>query len=361
MSIPAREFNRRLNRIMRRMEEDDLESLVIWSLEDIRYVSNYHPLLNESVLVLSNGREPVLVIDDEDDMVRAGTVTQLAEVNLATDLGTEISETLRGARRGRIGVAGWNRFPVPAYLTMKKRLRGEILQTRIVEELRRTKSPGEVALLQKAARITDVGMEAAVETSKRKKTELEMAAAGEGAMRAEGAETLSFPTNIGTGERANLISPLPSSRRPKDGDLVLIDLGGRYQGYCGDLSRTKKVGGVGSAQKDLFDAVLQIHGEAIKTIRPGIKTSNIHEVASRVAREAGYGRFYHFMTGHSIGLGEHERPYLYHDDADLEASMVVTIEPGMYVPKVGGVRIEDVVLVTGSGSRLLTSAGRGLD
>ena len=345
------------------MKEEELGWLVVWSIEDVRYISNYNPILNEFALVVPRSGEPVLFIDDEDDLIRARAVTKLAKVVVTSSLGKSVAELIRQHRAtegGTIGVSGWNRFPVPAYLEIKK-LTVPMRQAKLVEELRQVKSANEIEMLKEAGRLSDIGMVAAVEAAMRGKSELEMAGSAEGAMRAAGAEALSFPSNIGVGGRTNLMAPMPSSARPKNGDLVLIDLGARYEGYCGDTTRTKTVGRPSKGQRQLFEAVAEIHRKAVEAVRPGVRTSRVHEVAKETAQELGYGEYYRYLTGHSIGLGEHERPFLYHDGDVLKERMVVTIEPQVYTPKVGGIRIEDVVLVTSTGRKLLTSSDRAFE
>jgi Xaa-Pro dipeptidase len=143
-------------------------------------------------------------------------------------------------------------------------------------------------------------------------------------------------------------------------DLILMDLGGRYNGYCADISRAKIVGSHTSEQKDLFEVVLQMHKEAIEAVKPGVKAFGVHEVGKRVAQESGYGDYVVHLIGHGLGLEEHESPILETEDTELVPGIVHSIEPGLYVPGVGGIRVEDTVLVTETGCKVLTSFDRDL-
>jgi Xaa-Pro aminopeptidase len=252
----------------------------------------------------------------------------------------------------------------PLYLKIMETMPGiELIDaTEKMREIRMIKSPLEIDWLCKAAQITDAGGKAATQAIEDGKKERDVAVAAEFAMKSNGASELSFPTVLGSGSRTELIVPLPTEKKISNGELVLMDLGGRCNGYCGDLSRTKLCGrgNPNPKQKELFQVVLEMHKKAIESVRPGIRAIEIHGISNRVAEESGYGRFVKHMTGHGIGLEDHEKPILETDDMELLPNVVHSIEPGLYVPEVGGIRIEDLVLVTDSGRKVISSFERDL-
>jgi Xaa-Pro dipeptidase len=363
MSIPASEFNERIKKVQAAMRRESYAALVLYFTPDVRYLSNYTPFPDtvDAIVVAKTEGEPTLLIDQEWDLERARDISSIPDTRADSDLGKAAAETLtRNDFRGKLGIAGWSRFPIPIYMSLTKRIPAAQLEdaSAMMQNIRMGKSSSEIDLLKRAAKITDAGAQAATDAIRMGKSEFEIAVAAENAMKEDGSEGLSFTTVVGSGPRTNLIVPLPTTRKPRKGEFVLMDLGGMCEGYHGDISRTKHVGGISPAQKDLFEAVSQMHAEARKAVKPGKRAFEIHEIARKVAKEAGYGDLPSNMTGHSLGLEEHERPILETEKRKLEPGMVVTIEPGLYAPRIGGVRIEDTVLVTETGHKLLTHYDR---
>lgn len=342
------------------MQGDSLDALIVATPANVRYLSNYEVLTGMAMVLVPVGDEPTLFIDQEWDLERAKDVASISDLRALTDFGKEIGLELSRRSAKKVGVAGWEAFPTPIYQTLAKHLPNAAFadSTRALEDIRITKSPFELKLLKEAANITNVGAEAAAKAVKAGKTELEIAVAVESTMRVLGAEGPSFPTVVGSGGRTNLIVPMPTMRKPRSGELVLFDLGAKYSGYRGDITRTKGCGRLRKEQEDLFEVVAQMHKEGMKAVKPGVVAADVHELTKKVARESGLEEYVMHMTGHGLGLEEHERPFLEAERTKLAPGMVVTIEPGLYVPKVGGVRIEDTVMVNDSAGTALTSANR---
>ena len=363
MSIPVAEFNERIKKVQAAMRKESYDALISYFTPDVRYLSNFAPFPDtvDAIVVMKSEGEPTLLIDQEWDLERARDMSSIPDTRVAPDLGKGVGEILtRNDYQGKLGIAGWSRFPTPIYLSLTTRVPAAQVEdaSAMMQNIRMVKSSSEIDLLKEAAKITDAGAEAATDAIRMGKTEFEIAAAAETAMKEAGSEGVSFTTVVGSGLRTNLIVPLPTRRKPKKGEFVLMDLGGMCEGYHGDISRTKHVGGISSAQRDLFETVSQMHEEARKAVKPGKRAFEIHEVARKVAREAGYGDLPSNFTGHSLGLEEHERPILETETRELEPGMVITIEPGLYAQGTGGVRIEDTVLVNESGHKLLTHYDR---
>jgi Xaa-Pro aminopeptidase len=231
---------------------------------------------------------------------------------------------------------------------------------REIRRLRRTKSSEELDKLQQAAVITDTVTEEIIDGLRAGQTELEIAVALGGSIGAAGG-TLAFETLVLSGANSALPHGRPSGRKLESGDLVLLDFGAAFEGYKADTTRVAVVGEPSARQREIHSVVLAAHDAAIRAVRAGATTGAVDSAARGVVEAAGLGdRFFH-RTGHGLGLEAHEDPSLDPGSTTkLEAGMVFTVEPGVYIPGWGGVRIEDDIVVEEDGCRLLTNADRSL-
>ncbi|MFX1466576.1 MAG: M24 family metallopeptidase [Promethearchaeota archaeon] len=363
LNIPKEEFGERIAKSKKMMEKSDIGYLIVTSIPDMTYLSNYTLYTGTASVLIPKENEPVLLIDQDWDLLRAKEISGISNTQATTNLTIGVPEILKNTYvDGKIGIVGWSTFPTPLYLAIKNKFPNAEFKdvTDILRTVRMIKSPAEILCLENAARITDEGAKTITEVLEVGKTELEIVLQAEATMKLAGARELSFPTVLGSGDRTELIVPQPTEKKIEMNDLILMDLGGRYNGYCADISRTKIVGNPTQEQKDLFEVVLQMHKEAIETVKPGVKAFEVHEVGKQVAQEAGYGEYVVHLIGHGVGLEEHEPPILETEETELVPGIVHSIEPGLYVPGVGGIRVEDTVLVTETGCKLLTSFDRGL-
>ncbi len=231
----------------------------------------------------------------------------------------------------------------------------------LVESLREVKDAEEISLMRDAARLGSSVMEHAMGLVKAGVSEQDLAAEIEYQMRKRGAEGPSFETIVASGPRAALPHGQATSKRLKERELVVLDLGVILRGYCSDLTRTVHVGRAPREVRRWYQAVLDAQTAARQAVRAGAEASQVDEAARRVLRGRGLERCFIHSTGHGLGLEVHERPGLGRNQkALLKAGSVVTIEPGVYLPGRGGIRIEDEVLVLDGGSETLTSAPREL-
>lgn len=232
----------------------------------------------------------------------------------------------------------------------------------IIKKIRSIKSSNEVEIIRKAARIADEGMKKAIETINPGVKEYEVAAEAEYKMRKIGSSGTSFETIIASGYRSAFPHASCSDRKLENGDLVIIDLGVRYKNYCSDISRTHTVGSPSPTQKKIFQTVLNAQQKAIEIIRPGIKANEIDELARELIKKEGYGNYFIHSFGHGIGIEVHEHPQISQNNKEaIEEGMIFTAEPGVYILDFGGVRIEDMVLVTKNGCAILTKSSKFLD
>jgi len=229
-----------------------------------------------------------------------------------------------------------------------------------VRRLRARKTPDEIALLERAARLTDDVTGRAVGELRAGRSELEVAAAIDHEIAAAGARQ-SFETIVQSGPNSAQPHLRPGGRRLAAGDLVLLDFGAASDGYRADTTRTLVMGEPDARQREVHALVLAAHDAAVAAVRPGATVGEVDEAARAVIRAGGLAEAFIHRVGHGLGLEAHEDPSLDPGgDGLLEEGMVVTIEPGVYVAGWGGVRIEDDVVVERGGPRLLTRADRAL-
>jgi Xaa-Pro aminopeptidase len=237
-----------------------------------------------------------------------------------------------------------------------------VLTSGLVEELRQIKDAGEIAEIRTAIRQAERGFEVLRAELRGDLTELQVAHNLEHALRQFGALGCSFSPIVAVGPRAALPHARPTDALIASGDFVLVDWGASAPGgYKSDLTRVLATAKISPKLERVYRVVLKAQQAALKAIRPGIPACDVDAAARRVIEEAGFARHFTHSLGHGIGLDVHEKPRLgAASKAPLQAGMIVTVEPGIYLEGWGGVRIEDDVLVTRSGCELLTSAPKDL-
>lgn len=226
-------------------------------------------------------------------------------------------------------------------------------RTDLLPGLRSVKSAGEIALIQKAIDITSGGFDAMMRAVRPGLGEFEVQETIEHAYRTGGARAPAFPTIVGSGVNSTVLHYRANDRELADGDLVCVDSGAVFGGYAADVTRTVPVSGVFSKrQREIYEVVLKAEQAAIRAAKPGVTLARLDAVARRVITEAGFGDHFIHSIGHHLGLETHDAA----PDEPLKAGAVITIEPGIYIQAEAiGVRIEDDVLVTDKGPRVLSA------
>jgi Xaa-Pro aminopeptidase len=232
----------------------------------------------------------------------------------------------------------------------------------LTEELRLIKDEGEIAIMQKAAAITDEAWSRLLPHIKPGAVERDLAVELEYLMKKLGASGLAFDIIAASGVRSSLPHGRASEKVIEAGDLVTFDFGALYEGYCADMTRTVMVGQPSDKQREIYDIVLEAQLRGVAACKPGMTDKELDAVCRDYIKEKGYGEYFGHGTGHGVGLFIHEKPSvgLKGTGMVLQPGMVVTIEPGIYLPGWGGVRIEDMMLVTESGSRRLSQSPKDL-
>ena len=367
-ALPAR-----LRRVRAAMAALDLDGLLVVHLPNVRYLTGMRA---SAAAVLVAATDVTLISDARyataarDLVEAAGDRTGLTFVEAPGSYDEAIRDAVvaRGLRRvgfeaEHLSVARWR------WLCGALAERAALVETAgLVETGRMVKDAAERRRFRRAGRMLAGVVPAALAHARAGRTEREVAADIEREMTLAGFEDRAFETIVASGPQSALPHARPGSRRLAAGDLVVLDFGGVYDGYCVDLTRTASVGEPAAPARRLHAAVLAAQQAAIAALRPGVRASAVDAAARGVLRERGLADAFRHGTGHGLGLEVHEAPRIASAarlqapgaDVALAAGMVVTIEPGVYLPGVGGVRIEDDLLVTAGGCELLTDAPRAL-
>lgn len=230
---------------------------------------------------------------------------------------------------------------------------GDIDQT--IKELRNIKNESEIENIREAAKLADKCIEIGTELLKVGVTEREVVNHIENEIKKFGVSEMSFDTMVLFGDHAASPHGTPGERKLVKDEYVLFDLGVIYNHYCSDMTRTVKFGTPSEEAQTIYNIVLEAETNAIEAIRAGVPLQDIDKIARDIISDAGYGDYFPHRLGHGLGLEEHEYQDVSSTNSNLlEAGMVITIEPGIYVPNVAGVRIEDDILVTENGYEILT-------
>ncbi|MGG3626281.1 Xaa-Pro peptidase family protein [Bacillus gobiensis] len=227
---------------------------------------------------------------------------------------------------------------------------GKLKEERLVKDKR------EIEILREAAKLADYGVEVGVSAVKAGVSEMDVLAKIEFELKKKGIQDMSFSTMVLFGEKSGKPHGNPGLEQLKEGYFVLFDLGVVFEGYCSDITRTFTYKHMDEKQNDIYNTVLHAETSALKMCKPGVRIGDLDKKAREIIEESGYGDYFPHRLGHGLGISVHEYPSITHtNDLLLEKGMAFTIEPGIYLPEVGGVRIEDDILITNDGFETMTS------
>lgn len=355
--LPAMTVARRLGRLRARFEDAGCDHLLVSALSNLRYLTGF---TGSAGMLLVDGSSALLVTDGR---YRTQALEQLAAagVDARVEIGglADQHHALAGAvsAGSRVGLeAGSVSWATQRLMTEVFEGSELVATTGVVEALRRVKDAGEQARVEAAADIADRALGEILHLLVEGRTEAEVALELDFAMRRLGAQGSAFETIVAAGPNAAKPHARPSPRPVGRGELVVIDFGATIDGYRSDMSRTFCVGNPVDGQLSrMYEVVIESQAAGVQAVRPGAAAADVDGASRRVIEEAGWGdRFVH-ATGHGVGIDIHEAPAVSATSADtLERSSVVTVEPGVYLPDLGGVRIEDTLIVTEDGSRAVT-------
>ncbi|HEV2754551.1 MAG TPA: Xaa-Pro peptidase family protein [Actinomycetota bacterium] len=349
------DYEGRIGRLREAIARSGADALLVTNMTNVRYLCGFSGS-NGQMLVTQNA---ALFFTDPRYRARAGQLVQGADVIVYdTFLHESLAPALQAAGVTKVGIEGTT-MTVAQRDQLTEKLGGvELAPTKsLVEELRRRKEAEEVSLLREAVRIGDEAFTWVLDRLGPGRTEREIALDLEVEMRRRGADSISFDPIVGSGPLSAHIHHSPSDRELAPGDLVLLDFGARWGGYCSDLTRTVVLGAASDHAKEVYATVLASQTAGIDAVGPGATGVAVDAAARAVIDDAGYGETFGHGLGHGVGLDIHEQPRLHKTSEDtLVPSDVVTVEPGVYETGIGGIRIEDCVLVTDEGSEVLGKA-----
>lgn len=356
--LPPMDVAGRADRLRALIDGAGCDALVVTNLTNIRYLTGF----TGSAAVLLVGPDELLFVSDGRYQTQSADQLAAAGVEARIEIVAADSDALVA---GAAAAAGVQRLGLEAQsVTWAQQRRwaqdlfteGDLVATTaLVEELRLVKDPGEAARIRSACAIADAALAAVRPRLADGPTEVEFGLELDATMRRLGAEDVSFDTIVASGPNGAKPHHRPSDRRIGEGDLVVIDFGALVDGYHSDMTRTVAVGDVGEERRRMLDVVLAAQDAGVRTVAAGATAAQVDAACRSVIDEAGWGEAFLHSTGHGVGLDIHEEPRVSgRSAATLVAGHVVTVEPGVYLPGLGGVRIEDTVLVTDDGCDRLT-------
>ena len=354
------DYRARQRRLEAALFASGADALLVTHLANVRYLCGFTG--SSGMVALARGRR-VLITDGRYTTQARQEARGLRVVIARGPLLEEAAAWLGRQRARRIGVEAQHmtlaaRSALVRLLPSKARLKP---LEGLVERQRMIKEPGEVALIRAAVRLGSSLFSRALKVLRPGVTEAEVAGEIEYAARRAGAQGMSFETIVAGGGRSALPHGIASSQPIPNKGFVVLDFGVILGGYCSDMTRTVHMGRAPGKSREMYQVVREAQEKAIAAVRPGVKAGEVDYAARSVLQKAGLGRYFTHSTGHGLGLEIHEPPRLGKgQDEVLEPGMVVTIEPGVYVAGRGGVRIEDVAMVTAGGCEILTPTTKEL-
>lgn len=357
----AEESRRRLTALRRQLSEQSLDGLVVTAPPNIRYLSGFTGTLGYLVV----GHDVAEIVGDSRywlQMEEEAPAFSLARSGPSVGLWALVADRLKGHRMLRVGFEAQH-----LTVDMYDRLRAAIPSNAtlegtsgLVEDLRLCKTPDEIAQLRLVAAIAGRAFDRVRDGVRPGLRERDVAFLLEQAFVELGADGPSFESIVAGGERGAMPHGRASDRVLERGDMIVVDFGARAGGYNSDTTRTIVLGEPSAEQQRVIDAVREAQSASLVMMKPGVAADAVYRRAREVAVSlAGADHAFGHGLGHGIGLMVHERPFLSSSDQTiLQAGMVVTNEPGVYVPGWGGVRLEDMVLVTDAGPEIISPASR---
>ena len=360
-SLPPITVTGRLDRLRDAFDEHGIDALVVTTLPNVRYLTGFSgsagilTVTRDAALLTTDGRYRTQSAEQID---KAGAAAQVdITIGPVIEQRKAAQTVLGGGAIARIGLeadsVSWSAQRTWADLLDGDRL---VPTSNAVEALRERKDAAEIARMERAAAIADAALFEVLPLMSQGVTEEHFALELDTAMRRGGAESTAFETIVAAGENSAKPHHHPGSRRINEGDPVVVDFGATFEGYRSDMTRTFCVGADPEGElARIFAVVGESQAAGAAAVRPGISAKEVDDVCRQIIAEAGWAERFEHGTGHGVGLDIHEAPTVSQlGTAILAPGFVVTVEPGVYLPGHGGVRVEDTLVVTEDGARPLT-------
>jgi Xaa-Pro aminopeptidase len=350
----------RAQRLIAALDEAEVDVMLVSSLVNLRYLTGFTG--SNGLAVIGPGTSTFLTDFRYTEQVEQEVADEFQRITADGPLGAAAIEYLPEGSL-RVGYES-ETVTVDAHARLREQFpeRVELVAVKgLVEKMRMVKDGHEIELIAAAQRIADDAFESLLAGGLEGRTERELALALEHDMRLRGAQSPSFDSIVAGGAHGALPHATPRDVKLEKGQLVVVDWGAVYEGYCSDCTRTVAIGEPGAEAREAYELVLGAQQVGLDEVRAGGDGKQIDAAVRDIIYGAGHEGHYGHGLGHGVGLEVHEAPTLSFRAQDiLAAGNVVTVEPGVYVPGSFGIRIEDLVVVTGEGCRVLTPIPKGL-
>lgn len=348
----------RITRVQADIADLKLDAILLMDMRNIRYLTGFTG--SDGFLIIS-GTEALLMVDGRY-VTQAKRESSLTEIYEYRDKTTAIVAMLKDRNLKAVGFEA-ETMTVDIYRKIYDQLEHLTLTaiTDYLNAMRSIKTDGEISYIKTAAAIASESLKAIEAMLKPGVRETDIALELEYKMRGNGAQCISFPTIVASGPNSALPHASPGNRRLKNGDILVIDYGAVYNGYHSDETWTCIIGQSDSKQEKVYNLVKEAHDRALTELKNGARAKDVDSAARSFIDRGGYGEFFSHGTGHGVGLDVHESPRIAAtSDIVLKTGMVVTIEPGVYLPDFWGIRIEDMALIKNDGCEILTNTPKDL-
>ncbi|MFC0301942.1 M24 family metallopeptidase [Virgibacillus soli] len=361
-------MSERIHQLLKKVKQNHLESILITSQANVYYLSNYYTDPHERVIAvyLSEKSNPLLIVPamEVNDAKSAGWEYDLIGYH-DHENPWELFKQFLSKNNDQPKTMGLehqhvtlNRFEEIKQTFSKTEL---VDAQEIIAMMRLIKNESEYTLLKEAAELADFGVATGIKAIEEGKTELELIATIEYELKKQGVQQMSFSTMALSGDKTASPHGTPGLKKITPGDLVLFDLGVIHAGYCSDITRTVSYKSITDEQQKIYETVLHAEQKAIQTATLGTAVGKMDQAARNHIQAAGYGEYFNHRIGHGLGIEVHEYPSMHeNNELPIQTGMCFTIEPGIYVPHIGGVRIEDMIFITDKGAEILTKSPKEL-
>ncbi|MBY0122427.1 Xaa-Pro peptidase family protein [Bacillus sp. S/N-304-OC-R1] len=348
----------KLQKLRSSFERIGIDGMLVTSEYNRRYMTNF---TGSAGVVLVSGEHAQFITDFRYIEQAQSECIGYDIVKHTGSIPDEVAEQVKNLGIKKLGFEQ-DHLTFSDFKAYEKAVQAELIPvSNEIEKLRLIKTDAEIKILKVAAEIADAAFKHIIDFIRPGITELDVSNELEFFMRKAGAESSSFDIIVASGYRSALPHGRASSKVIEKGDFVTLDYGAYYNGYVSDITRTLAVGEPDSKLKDIYDIVLQAQLRGMEGIKPGMTGKEADALTRDYITEKGYGEYFGHSTGHGIGLEVHEGPSLsVKSDVVLEPGMVVTVEPGIYIPGLGGVRIEDDTIITKEHNESLTHSTKEL-
>jgi Xaa-Pro aminopeptidase len=353
---------KRINKLLYDLKDKEVDGILVSSVPNVTYLSEFTG--DSSILIVTAGRCMLLTDGRYTEQARQECPAEIEIVKWMNNkrFGIETYQHVIGELKiKRLGFEGQIMSFSSYDILLKGLTNTELVNTEgCIEKIRQRKDQDEIKYLAEACRISVSALKITLPLIKEGITEKELAARLDYNLRDQGADAISFDTIVLAGARTSLLHGKPENQPIKKGDFVLFDFGALYKGYHADISRAFVVGHPDEQQKEVYEIIRQAQMAGVLSVMPGVSGKRPDELVRKHIPEK-YLPYYYPGLGHGVGLQIHEEPFIGQaSEAILEENMVLTVEPGVYIPGWGGIRIEDTVWITEDSATILTEFPREL-